>query len=56
MDGPRLSRIGIKPEGFYFIARIPKKNEAKKIEKSFGVKMAHPGFPVSNLLDKSFIF
>ena len=36
MDGPRLSRIGIKPEGFYVIARIPNnKMKRKKIEKKF---------------------
>jgi hypothetical protein len=62
MDGPRLSRIGIKPEGFYFIARIPNnKMKQKKIEKKIRssnfenkerVKMAHPGFPVLNRLWK----
>jgi hypothetical protein len=34
----RLSRIGIKPEGFYFIARIPNnKIKQKKLKKKFGV-------------------
>jgi hypothetical protein len=57
MDGPRLSRIGTKPEGFYFIARIPNnKMKQKKIQKNSEycsnfenkerVKMTHPGFPV----------
>jgi hypothetical protein len=31
MDGPRLSRIGVKPEGFYFIARIPNNKIEKKV-------------------------
>jgi hypothetical protein len=36
MDGPRLSRIGIKPEGFNVIARIPNnKMKQKKNEKKF---------------------
>jgi hypothetical protein len=35
MDGPRLSRIGIKPEGFYVIARIPNnKMKQKKLKKN----------------------
>ncbi len=57
MDGPRLSLIGIKPGGFYFIARIPNyKMKQKKLKKNSEyctnfenkerVKMAHPGFPV----------
>jgi hypothetical protein len=61
MDGPRLSRISIKPEGFYFIARIPnnkmkqkkwKKNSeyCSNFENKERVKMAHPGFPVLSIL------
>jgi hypothetical protein len=52
--------IGVKPEGFYFIAWIPnnkmkqKKNFKKNseycsnFENKERVKMAHPGFPVLN--------
>jgi hypothetical protein len=60
MDGPRLSRTGIKPEGLYVIARtlynkIAKKNEKKvseqcsNFEKKERVKMTRPVLLVLNL-------
>ncbi len=52
MDGPSLSRIGMKPEGFYVIARIPNnKLKQKKLKKKISeycpnfdneVKMTRP--------------